>query len=210
MSPKVQGKDKIIGHELREHVPFTVVGTFTGIVIFLAVIYFELPRAASRRLFWTLHPIHVVFSALATTGMYRLHSRRNNSLYAIVIGYTGAIIITTFSDSLMPYVGEVLLDLPNKGVHIGFIEKWWLVNPLAFAGVIIALIWPRTKFPHAGHVLLSTYTSLFHITMAIGTEVNVIQTAMIALFLFLAVWLPCCTSDIVFPLLFSSGERESR
>ena len=27
--------------------------------------------------------------------------------------------------------------------------------------------------------------------------------AVIAVFLFLAVWLPCCTSDIVFPLLFS-------
>jgi hypothetical protein len=24
-------------------------------------------------------------------------------------------------------------------------------------------------------------------------------------FLFLAVWIPCCTSDIVFPLLFARG-----
>ena len=27
--------------------------------------------------------------------------------------------------------------------------------------------------------------------------------AAIAVFLFLAVWIPCCTSDIVFPLLFA-------
>jgi hypothetical protein len=26
---------------------------------------------------------------------------------------------------------------------------------------------------------------------------------LIAVFLFLAVWIPCCTSDIIFPLLFS-------
>jgi len=30
-----------------------------------------------------------------------------------------------------------------------------------------------------------------------------VPTIPIAVFLFLAVWLPCCTSDIVFPLLFA-------
>jgi hypothetical protein len=80
---------------------------------------------------------------------------------------------------------------------------WWLVNPLAVGGIAIAVAWPRTKLPHAGHVVLSTWASLFHITMSIGATVNFTQGALIALFLFLAVWLPCCTSDIVFPLLFT-------
>ncbi len=202
-------KLSVIGKELRDHIYFTVVGTLSGILIFLAIVYFNLPRSLSRRLFWTLHPIHVVLSALATTGMYRLHSEKDNFFYAILIGYTGAIFIATLSDSLIPYAGEYLLNLPNKGVHIGFIEKWWLVNPLAFAGIGLALLWPRTKFPHTGHVLLSTYTSLFHITMALGTEISLSQVVVIGLFLFLAVWIPCCTSDIVFPLLFSGEEHRS-
>ena len=101
-----------------------------------------------------------------------------------------------------------MLGLPNKGIHLGFIEKWWLVNPLALAGIAIAWFHPRTKFPHAGHVLLSTWASLFHMTMALGGRVDMLTMGLIAVFLFLAVWVPCCTSDIVFPLLFSRGRRE--
>ena len=33
------------------------------------------------------------------------------------------------------------------------------------------------------------------------------KLAVIPVFLFLAVWLPCCTSDIVFPLLFVRASR---
>jgi hypothetical protein len=39
--------------------------------------------------------------------------------------------------------------------------------------------------------------------MALGTDVTVSTAVLIAAFLFLAVWVPCCTSDILFPLLFS-------
>ena len=69
-------------------------------------------------------------------------------------------------------------------------------------GGAIAYFWPKTKFPHAGHVLLSTWTSLFHIIMAKGETLSVLSYITIFLFLFLAVWIPCCVSDIVFPLLF--------
>jgi len=120
----------------------------------------------------------------------------------LIIGYIGSIGIATISDSLIPYLGEVLLHMPNRGLHIGFIEKWWLVNPLAIAGVVIAYFWPKTTFPHAGHVLLSTWASLFHIMMAKGETLSVLSYITIFLFLFLAVWIPCCVSDIVFPLLF--------
>jgi len=92
--------------------------------------------------------------------------------------------------------------MPNRGVHIGFIEKWWLVNPLAIIGAIVAYSWPRTKLPHAGHVLLSTWASLFHILMAKGENTSLLLYVAVSFFLFLAVWIPCCVSDIVFPLLF--------
>ena len=91
--------------------------------------------------------------------------------------------------------------MPNRGVHLGFIEKWWLINPLALAGVAIGYLRPRTKVAHAGHVLIGTWASLFHITMALGGEFAMIMVVPIPIFVFLAVWIPCCTSDIVFPLL---------
>ncbi|MGM0381829.1 MAG: hypothetical protein ACQEP7_07550 [bacterium] len=200
---------RVIIDELKEHIPFTLIGSIIGILTFLVIIYLNLPRSVSRRLFWSLHPLHVLLSALATTSMYRLHSKKNDLLFTILIGYTGAIFIATLSDSLIPYLGEYLLDLPNRGVHIGFIEKWWLVNPLAFAGVGLALVWPRTKFPHSGHVFLSTYSSLFHMAMATGEIVSFFNLVIIAIFLFLAVWVPCCASDVVFPLLFSGEVKHS-
>jgi len=38
--------------------------------------------------------------------------------------------------------------------------------------------------------------------MALGGIIDWLLLPFIFLFLFLAVWIPCCTSDIVFPLLF--------
>lgn len=191
--------------ELKNHAPFTLFGAVTGIVVL--ALFQGMPARLSYDLFYVLHPIHVVLSALVTASMYRLHrsghpGRKCNFLVLLAIGYAGSIGIATLSDSIIPYLGEVLLDMPNRGLHIGFIEKWWLVNPLAVFGVLIAYLKPATKFPHAGHVLLSTWASLFHIIMASGETFGWFLYAAVFLFLFLAVWLPCCVSDIVFPMLF--------
>lgn len=199
-------KPPVIAAELRSHAPFTAFGTVTGIVIMAAFIQFQIPREISSTLFWTMHPLHVLLSAMVTTAMYRLHSK-NSVIRIIIIGYVGSIGIATLSDSLLPFAGEWLLDLPYRGVHLGFIEKWWLVNPLALAGIALGYVISHTKIPHAGHVLLSTWASLFHILMALGTSIDVVTTTLIAVFLFLAVWIPCCTSDIVFPLLWIKKEN---
>ncbi len=191
-----------IGLELKAHAPFTLLGVLTGVSILLVGLAADVPRSLSTTLFWGLHPLHVLLSALVTAGIYRLHSRGRLSA-TILIGYVGSVGIATLSDCVIPYLGEALLNLPNRGMHFGFIEKWWLVNPLAAVGIAIACRWPRTRIPHAGHVLLSTWASLFHMTMALGTEISVVTLAIIPVFLFFAVWIPCCTSDIVFPLLFS-------
>ncbi len=191
---------------MRAHAPYTALGTLSGIVIVAWIVVRQIPREISVMLFWTTHPLHVLLSALVTAAMFRLHSS-GNWLAVLVVGYLGSVGIATVSDSLIPYVGEWLLQLSYREAHIGFIEKWWLVNPLALLGIAWGYFRPATRFPHAGHVLLSTWASLFHITMALGTEVNAATMILIAVFLFLAVWLPCCTSDIVFPLLWVKDNR---
>ena len=201
-------KIQLIAHELKDHSPFTAFGTVTGIVIMAAFVHFQISKQISSTLFWTLHPLHVLVSALVTTAMYRLHSN-GGILRTIIIGYLGSVGIATLSDSLIPFVGEWLLDMPHSGIHLGFIEKWWLVNPLAFAGMAFGFLNPKTKFPHAGHVFLSTWASLFHILMAMGTLIDVVTAILVAVFLFLAVWIPCCTSDIVFPLLWIKKENRN-
>lgn len=87
-------------------------------------------------------------------------------------------------------------------LHLGFIEDWYVVNPAALLGIVIAYFWPRTKFPHAAHVLVSTWASSFHVLMNTHAELTAALLVGMFVVLFVAVWLPCCVSDIVFPLLF--------
>lgn len=193
---------KTITQELRAHVPFTLLGTATALVIMAIAVYAPLQRQIFETFFWTLHPFHVFLSALVTAGMYRLHGS-GRAWPTLVIGYCGSIGIGSLSDCIVPYIGEALLGMPNRGVHLGFIEKWWLVNPMAIAGIAIAYWRPTTRFPHAGHVLLSTWASLSHVVMAMGEAIGLFTSVVVALFVFIAVWVPCCTSDIAFPLVFT-------
>ena len=194
---------RTIREELQAHAPFTAIGALSGVWLLLLFLCTAMPRGYSVTGFWLLHPTHVLFSALATTGVYRTHTR-STLMKTFFVGYVGSVGIATLSDSIIPYLGEWILDLPNKELHLGLIEKWWMVNPMALAGIVLAYLLPKTKVPHAGHVLLSTWASLFHIAMSLQGSVNLIAVCCIFLFLFLAVWVPCCTSDIVFPLLFSA------
>jgi len=89
-----------------------------------------------------------------------------------------------------------------EGIHLGFIEEWYLVNPAALLGMLIAYFIPRTEFPHALHILVSTWASAAHILMSAGGEMTLAVLGGMIPVLFLAVWLPCCTSDIIFPSLF--------
>ena len=199
-----------ISKELKQHIPFTSFGALTGILII--VVSLKMPKNISYNIFYVLHPIHVVLSALVTASIYKLHTcgrlskkcikGRCNLWVLFLIGYVGSIGIATLSDSIIPFLGETLLNMPHREIHLGFIEKWWLVNPLAIVGIIFAYFKPTTKVPHAGHVLLSTWSSLFHILMAVGLSLSWFSYIAVFVFLFLAVWIPCCLSDIVFPLLF--------
>jgi len=199
-----------IASELRHHVLFTALGAVSGIVIMVIIIFGNVPSQISQATFYTLHPLHVVLSALVTTAMYRKYGSRKIWV-AILIGYSGSIGIATLSDAIIPYLGGALLGV-EIGFHVPFIdtdkmpfigiETWKLVNSAALVGIIIGYLRPTTKFPHLGHVFLSTWASLFYFT-AFGIAYWLPLLPFIFLFLFLAVWLPCCISDIVFPLLFT-------
>ena len=198
--------------ELKDHIPFTLFGALTGIIIMIILFYGNLiPKIypLSENIFYILHPAHIFFSAIVTTSIF-LKYNKNNLMLALIIGYTGSIGIATISDSIIPFFGEIILDLPNIEIHIGFIEKPIITNTPAFIGVFLGYWKGFTKFPHAGHVLISTWASLFHIIMALGAILNLLQIVGMFIFLFLAVWLPCCTSDIIYPLLFSNKNYKSK
>jgi len=198
-----------IAHQLRGHAPFTALGAASGIIVIAVIAFSNAPKEVSNSLFYTLHPIHVVLSGLATTAMYKLHGK-GRIWVAILIGYTGSIGIATLSDAIVPYLGGRLLHIPME-FHAPFIEtgkmpyigiaKWQLVNSAAAIGIAIGYWQPTTGFPHMGHVLLSTWASLFNLT-AFGIANWIPLLPFVFLFLFFAVWIPCCVSDIVYPLLW--------
>lgn len=200
---------KRIAQELRRHALFTALGALTGIIIMVIIVFGNIPTQISQTAFYTLHPIHVVLSALVTTAMYTKY--RKAKIWAVIlIGWTGSIGIATMSDALIPYLGGTLLHI-EMGFHVPFIEtskipvigieKWIVVNGAALLGIAIGYWKQTTKIPHFGHVLLSTWASLFYFT-SFGTANWLPLLPFVFLFLFLAVWIPCCLSDIVYPLLF--------
>ena len=195
---------KRIVKELKEHAPFTALGALTGIIITVIIVLGNVPSYVSNTIFHTLHPLHVLLSALVTTSMY-MRYRKGKIWLAILIGWTGAIGIATISDAMIPYLGGSLLHARME-FHVPFIEEWW-INLLALGGIAIGYWKQTTKIPHFGHVLLSTWASLFYL-MAFGTAEWIPLLPFIFLFLFLAVWLPCCTSDIIYPLLFVRKESK--
>ena len=218
--------------ELKNHAPFTLFGSFTGIICML--LFRNLDHETSRRIFYVFHPGHVFLSAIVIASLFQLYSGKGKLIFILLIGVLGSVGVGTVSDSLIPYAGELVLGMhfdphahgstdvsehddstehentaQHEGfaeqAHIGFIEGWYIVIPAAIAGVLIAYFKPKTKFPHAGHVLLSTWASSFHMLMAMGGNISILKMIGSFGFLFLAVWIPCCFSDIVFPLLFVKG-----
>jgi len=176
------------------------------------------------------HPTHVVLSAIVTASLFRLHEKTKGLIIVLLIGYFGSIGVATLSDSIIPFFGESILGvaIPTEAqvhgglhtnkvtaepaqhyepkIHIGFIEEWYIVNPAAILGILIAHFLPRTKLPHAGHILVSTWASAAHIMMNLHSEVTILNAVGMFIVLFIAVWLPCCFSDIVFPMLFVKAQ----
>jgi hypothetical protein len=195
---------KRIAHELREHVPFTALGTVTGIILMVIVVLGNIPSHISETAFLVSHPGHVFLSALVTTAMYTRY-RKARIWAVLLIGWTGSIGIATTSDAIIPYFSGSLLHVQMQ-FHVPFIEEWW-INLVALAGIAVGRWKHTTKIPHFGHILLSTWASLFYFT-AFGVADWIRLLPYVFIFLFLAVWIPCCTSDIVYPLLFVRRKRE--
>jgi hypothetical protein len=222
--------------ELRGHAPFTLLGASLGIAFML--VFRHIGAAGSHTLFAVFHPTHVVLSAMVTASMFKLHSAKKHLLLILLIGYFGSVGIATVSDIIIPHFGSKVLglDIPTHAelhqlahasengdphghaadeyghsdhhIHFGFIDEWYIVNPAALLGIFIAVFLPRTKFPHSAHVLVSTWASSAYLLMNLEAELTIAALLGAFVVLFLAVWLPCCFSDIVFPLLFVKSDLE--
>ncbi len=217
--------------ELKGHAPFTLLGALLGIIFML--VFRGVSNTSSHVLFGIFHPAHVLLSAMVTASMFGLHAARKRFVLILLVGYFGSVGIATLSDIIIPHIGTNLLGLnvpthththehqesqehvehgdkdeDGLGIHLGFIEEWYIVNPAALLGIFIAFYLPRTKFPHSMHVLISTWASSSYLLMSVKSEITIAAAMGIFATLFIATWVPCCVSDIVFPLLFVGSDIE--
>ena len=119
---------------------------------------------------------------------------------AVLVGVVGAILIGSLSDVLLPWVGGNLLGLETI-LHLPILESSFLILGMAIIGSLFGIYIGLFKINHTLHVFLSVFASLFYL-LAFSISMNVWVVLAISLVVFLVVYIPCCISDIVFPLLF--------
>ncbi len=167
-------------------------------------------NAFAQRFFHLFHPAHMLFSAAATTAMFFRYERKWPK--AIIIGLIGAIGVCGMSDIVMPHISLSILGMQTPW-HICLIEHTDVVLPFAIIGSIIGLAAANaaahsTLLSHSMHVLASTMASIFYMVGPLGMVGWIDMLGKVFLFVVLAVMVPCCLSDIVFPLLMSRANRD--
>jgi len=201
---------KYIFVELAHHLPYSIFGVVAamimmGLLTFMAQIAGAEAQLApsSQQLFHIFHPSHVLFSAVATTAMFWKHDE-HKLLKAVVIGFAGSVGVCGVSDIIIPFVGGKLLGYPMHW-HLCLINEPMLVYPFAALGVVAGLMVTKTferstEYSHAVHVFLSSAASILFL---IGFGWTGWMEAVAAVFFItvFAVMMPCCLSDIVFPML---------
>lgn len=201
--------------ELRIHFPFTVFSVAAGLMLLGLFNFISISQgarylsSASEDLFHVFHPLHMLFSTIATTAMVWRHEKR--ILKAALIGIIGSIGICGLSDIIIPFLSGNLLGVQMQ-LHICVIEHPQIIIPFIVMGLLVGFIVPEkiesTIFSHAVHVLVSSMASILYL-VSFGLIDWVGQIGMIFIYMTFAVILPCCTSDIVFPLLLTSKHKHS-
>ena len=198
-----------VREELCAHLPYTVFSSAFGLIVMgilsFVAFFFDETRfpEASAGLFHIFHPVHAFLSATATTAMFWRHEKK--LFKAVLVGLFGSVVICGISDAFIPFLGGRLLGVAME-LHICLFEHPGLLLPFAGAGVFIGIIAPAviketTVFSHATHVFISSMASILYL-VSFGLTGWMEHFGMVFFFTILAVLIPCCISDIVFPLLF--------
>jgi len=189
-------KSAAILRELKYHLPFTLTASLAAGI--LVAIFYLFGRVPSEELFEIAHPAHVLVSAIATSAIYWKY--RKSVLKTILVGVSGAILVGSLSDVVFPFLAGNLFSL-HTHFHLPIVENPFLILSVAFFGAILGIYSNLFRVGHMLHVFLSIFASLFYL-LAFSIEMSVIAVLMISGLVFLTVYIPCCISDIVFPLFF--------
>lgn len=195
--------------ELRAHLPYSIFSVVLSMAFLAAVDAIGvLNPERAEHVFHVFHPTHILLSAAATVSMFWQFEKKLAK--SVVIGILGAGVICEISDVFLPYLGGRVFGMEME-FHVCFFEHPWIVVPFLFVGIFAGiastqLLTRSTFFNHSGHVLVSTAASLFYL-VSFGVTDWLARIGWILVLLVVSVMIPCCLSDIVFPLLFVRGAK---
>ena len=89
-------------------------------------------------------------------------------------------------------------------IHVCILENPGLVVPFAFIGVVAGLLVTKsfeksTQYSHSAHVFVSSVASILYL-LGFGLTDWIHVIGGVFLVTIVAVMVPCCASDIIFPL----------
>jgi hypothetical protein len=200
---------RLVVVEFAHHLPYTIV---SSLIAMAGVWWFGTQQASgvethlvepSRALFHMFHPLHICLSAIATTSLFWRHSRR--LARTLVVGALGTIVPCGLSDYFFPYWGGLLLG-QSVELHVCVVDHPLLFFPYLTLGLLGGFLAEErmtgsSVFSHAAHIFVSSVASLLYL-ISVGltgwmTDVHLIFP--VFLIIVVAVWIPCCISDIVIP-----------
>lgn len=189
-------------HELKEHIPFTAFATLTALVLFSFLMNYI--GKHTELLFNFFHPAHIFFSSIVSAAIF--YKYKNKFLLAIFIGFIISLFMASISDIIFPYLGSLIFNIPIS-FHLPLAENPILIISVAILGPLIGVLKRITKMPHFLHVFISVFASLLYI-FAYSISPNILTLILIFIIVFISVIIPCCLSDIVFPLIIHDRIRK--
>jgi fatty acid desaturase len=101
---------------------------------------------------------------------------------------------------LFPWVFGNLFSLKTS-LHLPIFENPPLILVMGILGSLGGIYIGGFKFSHSTHVFLSVFASFFYL-LAFSVTINIWAIIVTSIIVFLVVFIPCCVSDIIFPILF--------
>jgi len=185
--------------ELAGHLPFSVAGVAVGVALVWTL---QGVAASGNDPLWAFHPlhsVHVLLSAAATAAVFR--GRGGTAVRSAAVGAVGALGVCAVSDVFLPHLSSLLMGSSIR-MHVCLLEEPALVLSFCAAGLAAGIAAASaTKLAglasHTLHVVVSAGASAWYIAAAVGDGWLGVPAF---LFVLAAVALPCCLSDIVFPM----------
>lgn len=207
----MQDRLRVLAIEFAHHLPYTII---SSLIAMGSVWLFGLTHlsqladvgwgATGQWAFHILHPMHVALSAIATTSVFWRYERK--LVKALTVGFFGTIIPCGLSDYIVPFLGGRLLNQTME-LHVCLIEEPMLIVPFLLLGIVGGLLFEErvagsSVFSHGAHVFVSSLASLLYL-VSFGFTGWMSDTQLVFpvfLLVVIAVWIPCCLSDIAVPI----------